>query len=347
MKAKKNLIFLLFAIISIICLSLLPAHSCRMMSIIVLNFSNKLEEENLITNILVSGKDSLKKESAKDYKPKPDGFLTFEELCGYCEKYPNQDGWGITAYINGNKLNPDYRSIKPAIEDNNFDSAVNTIIKEHANIILAHIRHASDAKTISIDNTHPFTHNNWSFMHNGTIQLENSNFINNQLKVFKEKYNLYPKSKVDTEKAFYYFLGKMAEKSSLINQPVLSNDEIINCFAQTIIDLSTHSQKLIVDLKSLDNKDTGKILVAPSMNFITTNGKIFLVYRKGRNLFLGRLLENKFKNSCLIISSEPIQITEANQKIIWYEIPENYVLYINTVKSNSGQVKLYPIEYFE
>ena len=74
----------------------------------------------------------------------------------------NGDGFGFAWY--GAKPEPGlYKDILPAWSDNNLLSLCQHI---SAPLFLAHVRASTQGETARA-NCHPFTHGNWSFMHNG------------------------------------------------------------------------------------------------------------------------------------------------------------------------------------
>jgi glutamine amidotransferase len=76
----------------------------------------------------------------------------------------NGDGFGIAWY--GDRPEPGrYRDTLPAWSDCNLKSLARQI---RSPLFLAHVRAATGGGTRR-DNCHPFTHDNWSFMHNGQI----------------------------------------------------------------------------------------------------------------------------------------------------------------------------------
>lgn len=76
----------------------------------------------------------------------------------------NGDGFGIAWY--GERPEPGrYRDILPAWSDCNLKSLARQI---RSPLFLAHVRAATGGGTRR-DNCHPFTHDTWSFMHNGQI----------------------------------------------------------------------------------------------------------------------------------------------------------------------------------
>lgn len=76
----------------------------------------------------------------------------------------NGDGFGMAWY--GERAEPGvYRDILPAWADANLQSLAKQI---RSPLFMAHVR-ASTGGGTNRDNCHPFTYENWSFMHNGQI----------------------------------------------------------------------------------------------------------------------------------------------------------------------------------
>lgn len=74
----------------------------------------------------------------------------------------NGDGFGI-AWYGANSKPGLYKDILPAWSDSNLLSLCQHI---SAPLFLAHVRASTEGETARA-NCHPFTHGNWSFMHNG------------------------------------------------------------------------------------------------------------------------------------------------------------------------------------
>jgi len=76
----------------------------------------------------------------------------------------NGDGFGFAWYDEAREPGL-YRDVLPAWSDGNLPSLCRMI---RSRLFLAHVR-ASTAGETSRVNCHPFTHENWSFMHNGQV----------------------------------------------------------------------------------------------------------------------------------------------------------------------------------
>src|SRR5215831_253517 len=76
----------------------------------------------------------------------------------------NGDGFGVGWYGEG-KIPAVYKSIEPAWNDRNLRELASAI---RAGIVFAHIR-SSTGTPVQQTNCHPFRHDNWLWMHNGSI----------------------------------------------------------------------------------------------------------------------------------------------------------------------------------
>ncbi len=96
---------------------------------------------------------------------KPGHSLIEQSLKAEEAKVPtNGDGFGIGWY--GEREVPGtYREVLPAWNDPNLRSLAQQI---RAGLFFAHVRASTGTETIR-PNCHPFTHNQWLFMHNGQI----------------------------------------------------------------------------------------------------------------------------------------------------------------------------------
>ena len=122
---------------------------------------------------------------------------------------PHEDGWGI-AYA----MDRDFRLIKepqPA-----FDSACVKFIQEsrfQSHLVISHIRHASNPKVLTFENTHPFDRElfgrRFVFAHNGHIEglgeglADRHDFLNGRFR---------PLGQTDSEKVFCHFLNAIERR---------------------------------------------------------------------------------------------------------------------------------------
>ena len=81
-----------------------------------------------------------------------------------CKTAVNADGFGVAWY--GDRKTPClYKDVRPAWSDPNLLQIAQHVRSTH---FLAHVR-ASTGTATTRDNCHPFTHDEWTFMHNGQI----------------------------------------------------------------------------------------------------------------------------------------------------------------------------------
>ena len=73
------------------------------------------------------------------------------------------NGWGMAIYRN-QKLYIE-RQARAAIEDEGFRRAA---ARAYSDTVLAHVRRATVGR-VALENTHPFYHGPWAFVHNGTL----------------------------------------------------------------------------------------------------------------------------------------------------------------------------------
>lgn len=209
-------------------------------------------------------------------------------------KRPNPDGWGF-AYRNGNELAL-IKDTNPAYEDSKYKKIAKNI---NSDLLFAHVRRRSQGD-ISLENTHPFIHHEWIFMHNGNIPNFNS---------YKDKLaTMLPKTSfvkthgsTDSEFLFKYFLF-WYKKYTI-------------CNAVSALNLI---YSIIHEVTSLTAPEEHNLL---ALNFMLTNGKFVLGFRRNRSLHY-TILDNG-----ILISSEKID----NQHQ-WNEVPENHFILVPNPK---------------
>ena len=81
----------------------------------------------------------------------------------------HKDGWGLA--ISNNKqtaMVPLVRQLGSAYQAPGLREALYAL-PDRPEIMLCHLRKASDTVPITLPNAHPFVHNGWAFIHNGTV----------------------------------------------------------------------------------------------------------------------------------------------------------------------------------
>ncbi|RLF14536.1 MAG: hypothetical protein DRJ66_05870 [Thermoprotei archaeon] len=103
----------------------------------------------------------------------PYKYLVQDEcsLLVQAEKGRQDDGWGIGYYVNGELIV--FKSPNTVYKER--DLFIEKVRQVKSNIIIAHVRKASNPRNlpkerlISLENTQPFSYENYVFAHNGTI----------------------------------------------------------------------------------------------------------------------------------------------------------------------------------
>lgn len=88
---------------------------------------------------------------------------------GENQKPGHKDGWGITMSNQSHSaMMPVIRQLGAANDTTSFRETLYTTTATPA-ILMCHLRKASDIIPITLSNAHPFFHNGWAIIHNGTV----------------------------------------------------------------------------------------------------------------------------------------------------------------------------------
>jgi predicted glutamine amidotransferase len=104
--------------------------------------------------------------------PATDILLQFQQLALNGQVVPDaaspghHDGWGIVSIRDHIKV--EGKSPDDASESVEFQKCAKDLGNNFSGILFAHLRKASRGR-INLENTHPFVHNPYVFMHNGTV----------------------------------------------------------------------------------------------------------------------------------------------------------------------------------
>jgi len=121
---------------------------------------------------------------------------------GENQKPGHKDGWGITiTNQDQTAMIPVIRQLGSAHESSYYRDAI-TAISATPEIVLCHLRKASDIIPITLANAHPFIHNGWAIIHNGTVFNAESLQRDPGFKTTSDG--------SDTEHFFHYLLTKIA-----------------------------------------------------------------------------------------------------------------------------------------
>ncbi|CAB4330739.1 unannotated protein [freshwater metagenome] len=127
-----------------------------------------------------------------------EGFNNFVEL-----SKEHKDGWGISASSASSRDTTLVRDLTLAAESQKFSESANNLKSDGA---LLHLRLASKGIEVDLSNNHPFVHDEYSFMHNGTIKS-----ISDIEKFVDPRYLSNFTSSTDSERYFYTILTAIDE----------------------------------------------------------------------------------------------------------------------------------------
>jgi len=124
---------------------------------------------------------------------------------GETQKPGHKDGWGITmANQDKSAMMPVVRQMGSAHEASCYREAIYAT-SERPDILLCHLRKASDIVPITLSNAHPFIHNGWAIIHNGTVFKAESLPRDPGFKTTSDG--------SDTEHFFHYLLTEIENRS--------------------------------------------------------------------------------------------------------------------------------------
>ena len=111
------------------------------------------------------------------------------------------DGWGISALDSGSSTPELSRAPETARESKTFLTALSNTNTDGA---LLHLRWATSGIPVGENNTHPFVHNGFTFIHNGAIYPKNAldDLIDSDLKSQVQ-------GDTDSERYFYFILTEI------------------------------------------------------------------------------------------------------------------------------------------
>jgi len=115
----------------------------------------------------------------------------------------HKDGWGM-AISNSNRtaMLPLIRQLGSAYGSAGYREAL-TSLPDQPDILLCHLRKASDDIPITLSNTHPFVNNGWGVIHNGTIYQAQS--------LPRDPHLVFTSQDSDSEHFFHYLLTKIKQ----------------------------------------------------------------------------------------------------------------------------------------
>lgn len=201
----------------------------------------------------------------------------------------NGDGFGMAWY--GDQPEPGlYRDVLPAWSDSNLLSLCTHI---SAPLFLAHVRASTEGETSRV-NCHPFTHDRWSFMHNG--QTGSFSMIRRQLEA-RLSNDLYARRKGSTDSELLFLL---LLNEGLDTAPELACQRVLRLLQET----------------------TERMKVRPffRQTCVFTNGEHLYCYRYASDArHLSLYVSRRFATDGIVLASEPLDTRTAE----WTEVTPN------------------------
>jgi len=205
----------------------------------------------------------------------------------------HKDGWGMTiSNRRQSAMVPLVRQLGSARDSQAYREALRALPTQPA-IFLCHLRKASDTIPITLSNTHPFVHNGWAFIHNGTVFGAQS--------LPRDSGLAYTSDKSDSEHLFHYLL------TEIIKRP--QHNGIAGSIAAAVASLD-------IDYTAL--------------NFLLSNGRELYVNRLFQKHEIYYTLYYYQLPDGIIICSEPIDIKGLKQEY-WQLLANHCLLEISGV----------------
>jgi len=118
----------------------------------------------------------------------------------------HKDGWGLTlSNARRTAMVPLVRQLGSAFTSSGFREALEALPAQPA-ILLCHLRKASESIPVTLSNTHPFVHNGWALIHNGTLHQAEA--------LPRDPALVLTSDDSDTEHFFHYLLTKISARPS-------------------------------------------------------------------------------------------------------------------------------------
>lgn len=220
---------------------------------------------------------------------------------GEDQKPGHKDGWGIAM------TNQDHsamilvmRQLGSSLEGSCYRDAIQGV-SEPPGILLCHLRKASDIIPITLANAHPFVHNGWAIIHNGTVFNAESLPRNPELRTTSDG--------SDTEHFFHYLMTRIENTQPDGMAPVIS---------EAVASIQTDYSAL---------------------NCILSNGKdLFAIrhYRQWENYYT---LYTYTLPGSIIISSQPVELPQFKPGN-WKLLPNNQLLRIHDTPPQIEQLHI-------
>ena len=172
-------------------------------------------------------------------------------------------GWGIAYYLAGEFEPRQVKSIESAFTDERFQR-VSEFLTSHA--VVAHVRKATVGE-LSLENTHPFHWNGWTFCHNGTI-FGFDRMRERVLERIDPRFREFIHGSTDSEAFFYLVLTELQKLGlDVAGQPRNFPSELASALSELLGWLRSESLATEADERE------------PMLNFVLTNGRVLLATR--------------------------------------------------------------------
>jgi len=270
---------------------------------------------------------------------------TSHPYCGKRNAVINADGYGIGFY-NDHKVPGLFREMTAVGNSPNLSTLARVITTP---LIFAHVRAATSATSVTIQNCHPFNVGRWLFMHNGTI----SHFKKVQQRIISSLHVDVFSLCEGTSDSWYLFLIFLQKLYELKNSTDFLTMEVsveemgwaVKQVLETIHEIMLEAG--ITDPSSLNFAvtDGNNVVVTryrngahsdpPSLYFALCKKyemKQCPLQRKKQQLELSKC-ERGSENTVALVVSEPLSTSDE-----WTLVPKNSVLIIQ--KSKDGLIKL-------
>lgn len=230
------------------------------------------------------------------------------------------DGWGIVAYDGGMPFIE--RRTSAAYDDFRFSAVAASL---EATAVLAHVRRATIG-SMALENTHPFVHGRWAFVHNGTVA--SFDVVGAQLASETNPALLGQRQgETDSELLFLWLLTRMKRAGIDLDSRFDGASSLARVVADSILLVASRCAAA----------DSGN---APGLNVLLTNGQLLVGVRWRRPLFW---LDRRGAGMCevcscghvrqgaeergyraVVLASEPI----SGEK--WLEAPDPSILTVDS-----------------
>lgn len=225
----------------------------------------------------------------------------------------NADGFGLAWYKYGADKTPGvFKSIQPAWNDNNLKHLADKI---KSDCFMGHVR-ASSVGDVVLNNCHPFVHDKYAFVHNGTIRHFHE--IRRQIidQLDDDMFNAI-KAQTDSEHLFFLIMQYLHKS----RDSVMAN--AVKKAFEYVVKLQKKQDESHASLLNIAMTSGTELFASRYASKGRT--PLSLYYAFGQSVDKaddGRLLLKGEKNGALIVASEPL--TDCAQE--WHEVPANHYL---------------------